>query len=97
MEEYLLGKEIRSWRTETARVITFVVTQECNLRCKYCYMVDKQSEHRMSFETAKKAVDYFIDNKENLFNDDYVILAFIGGEPLIEIDLIDKVVDYFKI
>lgn len=97
MSDYLMGKKINSWRNEKARVITFVVTQDCNLRCKYCYMVDKQSEHKMNFNVAKQALDYLIENKDNLFHDDYVILDFIGGEPLLEIQLIDKIVDYFKL
>ena len=94
---YLMGTQIQSWRPENAKVITFVVTQDCNLRCKYCYMTGKQSEHKMTFETAKKAIDYFLKEKNHLFEDDYLILEFIGGEPFLEIDLIDKITDYFKI
>lgn len=60
-------------------------------------MVGKNNEHRMTFETAKRIVDYFIDNKDILFTTDYVILDFIGGEPLLELELIDKIVDYFRL
>ena len=95
--DYIMGKPVQAWRHENAKVITFVVTQDCNLRCKYCYMTGKQSEHKMTFETAKKAMDYFFAEKSRLFDDDYLILEFIGGEPLLEIELIDKIVDYFKI
>lgn len=49
----------------------------------------------MSFETAKKAVDYILDNKE-LFKESAVVWEFIGGEPFLEIELIDKVCDYIK-
>lgn len=94
---YLMGTQIQAWRHENAKVVTFVVTQDCNLRCKYCYMTGKQSEHKMTFETAKKAIDYFLQEKIRLFDDDYLILEFIGGEPLLEIELIDQIVDYFKI
>lgn len=92
-----MGRQVQAWRHENAKVITFVVTQDCNLRCKYCYMTGKESEHRMTFETAKKAIDYFLQEKEQLFDDDYLIIEFIGGEPLLEIELIDQIVDYFKI
>lgn len=92
-----MGKPVQAWRHENAKVITFVVTQDCNLRCKYCYMTSKQSGHKMTFETAKSAIDYFVKEKSKLFDDDYLILEFIGGEPLIEVELIDKIVDYFKI
>ena len=50
----------------------------------------------MSWETAKKAIDYILDN-ENLFNEESVIWDFIGGEPFLEIDLIDKICDYLKL
>jgi sulfatase maturation enzyme AslB (radical SAM superfamily) len=49
----------------------------------------------MSFETAKKAIDYLFDNR---LNDNFyfseqtsagIIFEFIGGEPLLEIDLIE--------
>ena len=49
------------------------VTQECNLRCKYCVYSGeykgfrKHSNHRMSFETAKKAIDFFIGGVLMLF------------------------------
>lgn len=71
---------------------TFQVTEACSLNCTYCYQIAK-TKKRMSFETAKKIVD-------RLYNDDNgkseaIILEFIGGEPLLEIDLIDKIVDYF--
>ena len=85
------------WRGNESQHLTFVVTQECNLRCGYCYMVGKNDMHRMDFETAKKIVDYFVNNKDTLFTTDYVVLDFIGGEPLLEIELIDKIVDYFRL
>lgn len=92
-----MGKPVQSWRRENAKVLTFVVTQDCNLRCKYCYMIDKQMGHKMDFKTAKKAIDYFVSEKQKLFDDDYLIMEFIGGEPFLEIDLIDQIVDYFKV
>lgn len=49
----------------------------------------------MSFETAKKAVDYVLANRE-MFNEEGVAWDFIGGEPFIEIELIDKLCDYIK-
>lgn len=50
----------------------------------------------MTFETAKKTIDYFISHPE-IFNADKFSLDFMGGEPLIAIDLIDQIVDYFKV
>ena len=76
-----------------AQNITFCVTQDCNMRCKYCYMDGKNSYKRMSLDTAKNAVDYFLSSP---ISSEAVIWEFIGGEPLLEIELIDKTVDYIK-
>lgn len=91
-------KKLNNWKfhAKTPKVITFVVTKDCQLACKYCYLVDKNSKGRMSIETAKKAVDYILDNR-TFFNEDSVFFDFIGGEPFLEIDLIDSICDYIKI
>ena len=83
-----------------AKSITFQVTDDCNLRCTYCYQHNK-GNHRMSFETAKKAVDMIISGEKGIADYlDYdhtggLILDFIGGEPFLEIDLIDKICEYY--
>lgn len=97
MDNYKMGKQINGWHANDGRQISFIVTQNCNLRCKYCYMVGKNDEHKMTFQVAKDAIDYFLDHQSELFNSDYIVLDFIGGEPFMEIDLIDKITDYFKL
>jgi uncharacterized protein len=80
--------------------ITFVVTEKCNLNCSYCYEQHKTGR-RMSKSVAKKAID-FLFNKEKINNyynfktSPAVIIEFIGGEPLLEIELMDYIVEYFK-
>lgn len=98
-KEYSMGSRelVRGWRPDDSEQLTFVVTQECNLRCKYCYMVDKNDNNIMPFDVAKKAIDYFIKNKDCLFSTEHIVLDFIGGEPLLEIELISRIVDYFKL
>lgn len=49
----------------------------------------------MSWEVAKRAVDYILGNRED-FSESSVKFDFIGGEPLLEIELIDKICDYLK-
>lgn len=84
------------------KTVTFIVTHQCNLRCSYCYQHNK-GEQRMTLETAKRCVDLlfaedvggatgYISPRES----DGIILDFIGGEPLLEIDLISETVDYFR-
>ncbi len=65
-----------------------------------CYETHKCDE-RMSFETAKKFIDLLFGMDEN--NHRYVneqeangiCLDFIGGEPLLEVKLMDKICEYF--
>ncbi len=75
--------------------ITFIVTKDCQLACKYCYLVGKNTNERMSFQIAQKSIDYILTNRE-LFSEEEVSWDFIGGEPFLEIDLIDKICDYAK-
>lgn len=83
------------WKGGMAKNITFIVTKDCQLACKYCYLVGKNSKERMSFEIAKQAIDYIL-NHEDDFKEESVVWDFIGGEPFIEIDLIDEICDYLK-
>ncbi len=75
--------------------ITFIVTKDCQLACKYCYLVGKNSKERMPWEVAKQAIDYILGHEED-FREESVVWDFIGGEPFLEIELIDKICDYLK-
>ncbi len=83
------------WKRGAARHITFIVTKDCQLACKYCYLVGKNEKERMSFDVAKKAIDYCIDH-DGISSLNSVVWEFIGGEPFLEIDLIDNICDYIK-
>lgn len=75
--------------------ITFIVTKDCQLACKYCYLVGKNNKERMTWDVAKKSIDYILDNEDD-FPEEGVVWDFIGGEPLLEVELIDKICDYIK-
>lgn len=85
------------WKDGVAKEVTFIVTKDCQLACKYCYLVGKNTKERMSFDTAKKAIDYILANEyDDVFATESVVWDFIGGEPFLEIELIDKICDYIK-
>ena len=74
------------------------VTQQCNLRCWYCaysglYHNRVHNASRMSFETAKRAIDFYLSRTGEK---NRVYFGFYGGEPLLEFDLIKKCVEYVK-
>jgi uncharacterized protein len=87
--------------TELERGVSYIqlqLTQNCNLRCSYCIYSDandgRQRSHSaktMPYETAKRAIDFLavhsIDNEA-------VSLGFYGGEPLLEFELMKKIVGY---
>ena len=99
-----LYKDPNDWTTDwlpLCRNITIQVTEACNLACTYCYQKHK-SPKRMSWETGKRIVDFLFEeydkNDPNQFinhSTKALILDFIGGEPLLEVELMDKIVDYF--
>ena len=83
------------WQSGVAKTITFIVTKDCQLACKYCYLVGKNTKERMTWGIAKAAIEFILEH-ENDFKEESVIWDFIGGEPFLEIDLIDKICDYLK-
>lgn len=56
-------KELETaWQESCSKSITFIVTKDCQLACKYCYLVGKNSKERMTWEVAKAAIDYILDH-----------------------------------
>jgi radical SAM peptide maturase (CXXX-repeat target family) len=100
----LLGAQSRVEGLETpdvVKTVTFQVTDGCNLRCTYCYQINKNTRV-MSFDVAKQFFDLLIEDSYK--DDTYVsikttpgiVVEFIGGEPLLEIELIDQITDYIR-
>ena len=81
------------------KTVTFQVTDGCNLCCTYCYQINK-GRRIMDFETAKKFFDLLVEEsyKEgsyvSLETTPGIVVEYIGGEPLLEIDLISQITDY---
>lgn len=93
----MIKEHADAWQSGMAKNITFIVTKDCQLACKYCYLVGKNEKERMPWNVAKAAIDYILDNEKSTnFNYESVVWDFIGGEPFLEIELIDKICDYIK-
>ena len=90
-----IKKSFSQWQRGRAKSITFIVTKDCQLACKYCYLVGKNSKEKMSWEVAKQAIDYILDREDDM-GEESVVWDFIGGDPFLEIDLIDQICDYLK-
>lgn len=64
------------------------LTEECNLRCTYCFV--EKRPRRMSPETALRTVDLFMER--DVAGSEYRLqLSLFGGEPFLEVELIDQV------
>ena len=95
-------EELEPGEKRLAKNITFKVTEACNLCCTYCYQGHK-TNNKMSFETAKRFIDMLLDEEHKDKLGGYLdpstspglIIEFIGGEPFLEIDLMDQITDYF--
>lgn len=94
--EHPLTNKVESYIQNNLSLLILQVTQNCNLRCKYCvysgsYVNRVHTNKRMSFETAKQAVDFYYDHSKNI---DIASISFYGGEPLLEYELVKKIVEY---
>lgn len=81
------------------------VTNNCNLDCSYCFQRTKYKD-RLLLKDYHQIIDLLfndtdMDNFEKFKISDngprgYFLLYFIGGEPLLEIENIEKCVEYFE-
>lgn len=72
---------------EHVNYLVLWTTNDCNLRCKYCYANAGDKKEYMTFETAKKAIEL----PKGSFK-----LQLAGGEPLLNFELIREIDKYFK-
>jgi len=79
------------------------LTDKCNFNCAYCRFSDVNQENNTLKETISQsisimAIDFFIKNANYIIdktNKD-LILGFYGGEPLIELDLLEYILKYIE-
>ncbi len=65
--------------------LTFITTEACNLRCRYCYQKNFPSTSMpadVALETIRQAIAHGVES---------LALTFFGGEPLLASDMIFEV------
>ena len=85
-----------------ARNITLQITDDCCCACTYCYQGHKGKRY-MTKETAKACIDLLFKMNQEITDIDAIIhnrtlgivLDFIGGEPLMNLPIIDYSCEYF--
>ena len=73
--------------------ITFWTTMDCNLNCAYCYNRANNNikKEYMLRDTAKKAIELF--RKIEHFGGDDLYINFHGGEPLLNCEVIESIMN----
>ena len=72
------------------------VAHDCNLRCSYCFASEGDfgcGRELMTLETAKKSVDFIIENSGGIKN---LEMDFFGGEPLMNWNVVKETVKYAR-
>lgn len=87
------------------RQLVFEVTDNCNLKCKYCgygefyCSYDKREATNLSFQKAKRLIDYIFSKWKEAGVDSYkhpLMVSFYGGEPLLNMPLIEQIQGYLE-
>lgn len=83
-------QDLRPISQVTVKTLMLHVTDQCNLDCSYCFV--KKVPRRMTRETARRALDLFFspDLAGSLYRPQ---VNFFGGEPFLELDLMEEVYD----
>lgn len=81
-------------RKTVVKALCLHIAHDCNLACRYCFAEEGEYHGRralMSYEVGKKALDFLIANSGNRRN---LEVDFFGGEPLMNWDVVKKLVEY---
>ena len=87
---------IHAYQTQLHTMV-LQMTQNCNLRCKYCVYSGEfahmlpHSNKKMSLDVARKSVDFLMNHSNET---DFISIIFYGGEPLLEFELIKETINY---
>jgi uncharacterized protein len=104
IKEYLKAEDVEFFLANTPQ-ITFEVTDACNLRCTYCGYgefysdYDKRGDKMLPVSKAFRLLDYvnaLWNSPKNISYNRNVYISFYGGEPLLNMNFIQKVVEYIE-
>ena len=83
-------------RNNVIKALCLHVAHICNLNCSYCFAGQgkyKGERALMSLDTAKRAIDFLIENSGSRTN---LEVDFFGGEPLMNIEVVKETVKYAR-
>ena len=83
-------------RDSVIKALCLHVAHTCNLNCEYCFAGQGKyhgEDAIMSFEVGKAALDFLVKNSGTRKN---LEVDFFGGEPLVNFDVVKKLVAYAR-
>ena len=93
--EPMAGK-LKEKTSGVVKALCLHVAHTCNLNCSYCFASQGKfhgDRALMSFEVGKQALDFLIENSGSRRN---LEVDFFGGEPLMNLDVVKKLVAYAR-
>lgn len=90
-------------RSRTALTATINTTEDCNLRCRYCYETNKKPRV-MRFETAARFLELLLEEDDPVLDESEgslygvergITLDFIGGDALSNPELLDAILSFW--
>lgn len=94
--EHPLSEKLDEILKSKVESVTLQITQQCNLRCKYCpysgnYNMRSHSSKTMKLDMVTRCIDYLVLHSRDL---NTVNVGFYGGEPLLSYKIIRDAVKY---
>ena len=80
----------QQWSTDFSMLV-LKVTNECNLKCRYCYNVGFSGGKRITEERGIDIIRNAMDHSKEGLN-----IVFHGGEPLLALDLMKKLCQFAR-
>lgn len=91
-----MAGELKRKTSGVIKALCLHVAHSCNLNCAYCFASQGKYQGEralMSFETGKRALDFLVENSGTRRN---LEVDFFGGEPLMNWDVVKKLVEYAR-
>ena len=91
-----MADKLKKKTAGVVKALCLHVAHTCNLNCSYCFASQgKYHGERavMSYEVGKRALDFLIENSGSRRN---LEVDFFGGEPLMNFDVVKKLVAYAR-
>ena len=91
-----MAGELKARTSGVVKALCLHVAHTCNLNCSYCFASQGRFHGEraiMSFETAKRAIDFLVENSGTRRN---LEVDVFGGEPLLNWDVVKQTVEYAR-